>query len=1258
MKKIKINRLTILFFIMLIVVMAFAVSLSLILYRYNIEEHKTMLTNMLTNRENLIKTVFKFEKKRDGIDFNYRKTRNNIIKLLSKAKGGRAESTISGEIVLAEKRDDKIYFLIEHRFTKGAKNNVPFGSDTAVPMQLALKKKSGTVIAPDYRDQKVLAAYRYVKCIDAGIVVKQDLSEIKINFMLAIFASSVIGIIFIIAGSIIFLKVGDRLTIDLKTAYNQLETVFNTSLDAKWLIDLDYNIKKVNDTFLKMFSLNKDEVIGKKCYEVLRSKYCGTKDCRCRKIKNSADEKDLHAEGRKISSSSGIDILTQSYASPIYDNEGKVNGIFESFIDETKRKEYEQKIRYESELQKRLNEFSLSLQEKPNLKDVSQSTITFLCKQFGAKVGNFYVLENVDENKFKFSGGFATNINENVKYVYPGKTLIGQAVKGKERVMFNELPDNYISIGSSLGNIKPKYLLIQPFIYNNEVNSVCEIASMSEFNRKQLNFLNRITEIIATAVNNAMAKNKIEKLLDETRRQAEELQTNNEEMETQQEELRAANEDMEKKTKKLKESETKLLKHQDKLRQINEELNNSKKQLEQQKLELEKTSNYKSEFLANMSHELRTPLNSLLILSNRFKENREGNLTEKQVHNASIIYKQGRELLELINDILDISKIEAGRMSLNMGKVRLRNFEDEIEDSFSQLAQEKGLEFTVNITPDVPEYINTDRQKLDRIIKNLISNAVKFTSEGKININIYKPKREVDLSESGLSAKNTVAFSVKDTGAGIPNDKIDTIFDAFEQADSSTSRKFGGTGLGLSISKKLADMLGGEIHVISKEGEGSIFTFFLGTEGKPDKDLSGCSDVKKIEENTDVLKDDRNNCRQADKSLLIIEDNENDDSIYKICRNYNIKILHSSNGEEALEIAEKYKPDVILLDMIKPPEQLEGLEIYKKLKQKDSIQDIPIYMIGHYDTEKENLIRYVQKPVSREKIEKILEDISGNISHEDKSILIVEDNPIEREELEEIITEKGFSVETAENGKDALDLIEKNKFDIVILDIILPDFSGFDILKTIGSKIPVIINTGKDLTEKEQHDLYCKGAVVVMKEGASHERIINEVKQVIDNITSEQSEEERKVKQGSIAAGGNESEHIDKKEVSENVAGKKVLLVEDDMKNLYAVEEELNYAGLEIVKATNGKLALETLEKDNSIDIIVMDIMMPVMDGYEAIKAIRRRKEWNRIPIIAMTAKAMKGDRKKCIETGADEYLSKPVETKELLTVISKCLEK
>ena len=800
-----------------------------------------------------------------------------------------------------------------------------------------------------------------------------------------------------------------------------------------------------------------------------------------------------------------------------------------------------------------------------------------------------------------------------------------------------------------------------------DIKGVIEIASLDPFANRHIEFVSRVSENIARVVNSTQSRFKTERLLQQTQQQAEELQENNEELQAQQEELSAANEALHTQEEELRVSNENLEKKSKNLEQqkqlieeSNQSLSLTRDDLVQKAKELELSNKYKSEFLANMSHELRTPLNSILLLSQHLADNKKNNLTKKQVECAHTVHTSGNELLNLINEVLDLSKVESGKIVLETEPVHFTDISFAMERIFKALADKKGIDFKIDIDSNLPDTIITDGQRLNQILKNLLSNALKFTAKGHVALEICSFSKKI-----GIPIKNPIAFKVKDTGPGIPKNKQAVVFQAFKQVDGSTSRKYGGTGLGLSISRELANLLGGKLILKSEPGKGSIFSLIIpenfqqeqenlqetGLSKKPNQPIASIQLKNQIisgtSETQEYVPDDRKTITKDSRSILIIED----DPVFAktlrdAAREKEFKVIVAETGEAGLYCTEYYSPDGIILDLTLPG--MDGKTVLSRLKEGLDTRHIPVQIISGtekvLDTMHMGAVDFLEKPVSMETLNHAFDSIENIISNKTKKILIVEDNKTIREMLTNLISDKKIKTMTASTGNRAIELIKEYDFNCMILDLGLPDMTGFELLKKMekqnGSNIPIIIHTARDLTSEERANLDKFSRKIVLKDVTSKEKILDETLLFLHSVEAELPEEKR-----DILKKIHDRESIFK--------DKKILIVDDDMRNVFALISILEDKGITTVVAENGKKSIEQLRENSDTNLVLMDIMMPEMDGYTAMTKIRAiESKIRNIPIIALTAKAMKGDRAKCIKAGANDYLSKPVDADKLLSML------
>ncbi|MDR3580482.1 MAG: response regulator [Oryzomonas sp.] len=912
-------------------------------------------------------------------------------------------------------------------------------------------------------------------------------------------------------------------------------------------------------------------------------------------------------------------------------------------IDLTAQNEELQKAREQMRLQDwvktGINELNTKVRGDKHLGEMAGDAVAFLSEYLKVGVSALYLFEERSDT-LRIIANYAFTRGKDLKNtIRLGEGLAGEAAREKRPLCLNSIPPDYLVIGSALGEAVPRTILALPLLYDKLLIGVIELGSFDEFSEQDLDFLNQSAEILAIAISVNQTRQQVNELLQQSQSQEEELRV-------QQEELQQTNEELEERAQLLEEQRRQI-------QAKNRELETAGREIMLKAREMEQISSYKSEFLANMSHELRTPLNSLMILSGHLKENKEGNLTPKQVEYAATIKSAGNDLLNLINDILDLSKIEAGRLDFTYEEERLVDLCDRIADIFRPIAKQKELKFTTGIEDGTPEKIRLDQQRTLQVLKNLISNAIKFTSQGSVTLYIYTP----DGSENPLSVP-ALAFRVIDTGIGIPVAKHDLIFQAFQQADGSISRKFGGTGLGLSISRQLARGMNGEIAVAGEEGKGSVFTLYLplsppessdSATGTAAKTSWASPQINRPEPTAEEppLQDDHDRVGVGDRCILIIED---DLTFAKLLmekvRERGFSAIVATDGNSGIELAEKFHPSAILLDVMLP--RLDGFGVMQKITDNLQIRHIPVHFITCIEEKQKAMsmgaIGFVTKPVTGEQLDTIFGAIEDTVSRTLKKLLIVEDDRAHASALVALLEERDISISVAETGEQAIRLLSDEPFDCIVLDLGLADMSGFNLLEHIRNleqsrHIPVIIHTGQELSAEDTRRLQHYSESIIIKGAKSPERLLNEVTLFLHVMESRLPPHKQRMIRTSL-----DTETL--------LAGKKVLLVDDDMRNVFSLSSVLAEKGMLIVEAENGKVALAKLEEHPDVNIVLMDVMMPEMDGYEATRRIRKDLRFARLPIIALTAKAMKGDRQACLEAGASDYITKPVETDRLLSLL------
>lgn len=892
--------------------------------------------------------------------------------------------------------------------------------------------------------------------------------------------------------------------------------------------------------------------------------------------------------------------------------------------------------------------------------ELGDSILQFLARYTGAVAGAIFVK---GEDDFLRAATYGVPEGANVPERFRSKEgLLGQAVTEAKPILVEGVPDGYLTFGSALGRDKPRHLMISPGSVDGAVNCVIELGFLRPVDGSALALLGQASASIATAVRSAKYRSDLQNFLRETQRQAEELQV-------QGEELRVSNEELEEQGRALKESQARLEQQQVELEQTNSQLEEQAQQLEGQRddlekvnasvqlkaRELEQASQYKSDFLANMSHELRTPLNSSLILAKLLADNPDENLTAEQVKYAQTIQSSGNDLLNLINDILDLSKIEAGHVEIRPEPVSLDRLVSGLRQLFEPLASSKGLGFKIDIAPETPAVIETDPQRLEQVLKNLLSNAFKFTEKGKVTLTLRS------------AGDGQLALAVTDTGIGIAEDQQRSIFEAFHQADSTISRRFGGTGLGLSISRELMRLLGGAIHLNSRHNHGSTFTIVVPVSYDPSRVASRdihpsntvtapqsvVEEVRPIQPvHHRIVEDDRAMPNEGKRTLLVIEDDETFSAILRdLAREMGFRALVAGTAHDALDLAKQHMPSAIVLDIGLPDQS--GLSVLDRLKTDVRTRHIPIHIVSADDYSETALslgaVGYMMKPVRREQLVEVLKRLEAKLSQGVRRVLIVEDNEVQREAVMKLLTSHDVETVSAGTAAECLALLKEQTFDCMVLDLTLPDASGYSLLETISgdnshSFPPVIIYTGRVLSADEEQRLRRYSKSIIIKGAKSPERLLDEVSLFLHQVVSDLPDEQQKM----IRKARNRDALLE---------DRRILIVEDDVRNVYALTNILEPRGAVIEIARNGQEALDKLSQaqndaTKAIDLVLMDVMMPVMDGLTATRTIRRNPDWKKLPIITLTAKAMPDDQQRCIEAGANDYMAKPLDVEKLLSLV------
>ena len=915
-------------------------------------------------------------------------------------------------------------------------------------------------------------------------------------------------------------------------------------------------------------------------------------------------------------------------------------------------------------LKTNIAKFTGMMQGQRNLLTVAQLLLSELTPLVGAQHGTFYIADTEDETPvLTLLTGYAVDDRDDVpKRFKIGQGLVGQCAREKERILVKDAPNGYVRISSSLGDAAPLSIVVLPVLFEGDVRAAIELASFGRFSDVHLAFLDQLTQSIGIVLNTIAATMRTEQLLLQSQELAEELRS-------QQLQLKTTNAELQEKALLLAEQKTEV-------EAKNREVEQAKKALEEKAEQLSLTSKYKSEFLANMSHELRTPLNNLLILARMLSENSDRNLTPKQVKFAETIHTSGTDLLALISDILDLSKIESGKVDLDIGSVRFTELQDYCSKTFRHVAEGKGLDFSIDLDNALsPEILQTDAKRLQQVLKNLLSNALKFTEQGSVRLSMDRAASGWSRDHMVLSrAKNVIAFTVVDTGIGIQADKQRIIFEAFQQADGTTSRKYGGTGLGLSISRELARLLGGEIRLQSAPGKGSTFTLYLPqtymapatipksealkitpvqldqTNGAPhaEVDLILASPLESqalVEEL--VLDDDRNLIQPGDSVLLIVEDDITFARILvDLAHDHQLKALVALRGASAITLAREFKPGAITLDINLP--DMAGWTILDRLKHDPAIRHIPVHIISGDENRRRGLalgaMTYLEKAAAKDSLADAFTAIQQSTTKRLKKLLVVCPDEVEREEIAGCLAAPDLEILPVATGGEVLAVLKQQYLDGIVLHLQLEDIAPLQLIEEIQNQLrpyvaPIIIMATRHLTAEEERRLPSLARTSVIKRAQSPERLLDDSVLLLHRAESDLSPEQCRI-----------LENLRRTDPA--LFGKTVLVVDDDVRNIFALTSLLEEHNLNVQHAENGRAAIELLKTRPGIDLVLMDIMMPEMDGYETMSAIRQIPEFHSLPIVALTAKAMKGDRAKCIEAGASDYITKPVDLEQLFSVL------
>jgi len=902
------------------------------------------------------------------------------------------------------------------------------------------------------------------------------------------------------------------------------------------------------------------------------------------------------------------------------------------------------------------------------IRPLTQNILDHIIKYTNSSIGAFYLMQ--DEEHLELTSSYALLSDSRNAVLKVGEGIVGQCAANKQPISISINPDDMV-VAFTSGNVRPKSIAAFPIMFENKIKGVIELGSTETYDSKTLEYFKLISHSAGIVINTAQNRTKLQELLEETQAQSEELQAQHSELEN-------LNTELEAQAQKLQASEEELKVQQEELLQANQELEERSKILEEKNQlilernldiqkkaeELELSTKYKSEFLANMSHELRTPLNSILLLSRLLSENPEENLNEDQIEYGRVIHSSGNGLLTLIDEILDLSKIEAGKMELEYQETPVKEIISDMHSLFNPLAKEKALEFTTALADDVPESIRIDKTRFEQILKNLLSNALKFTRKGFVTLNIIQSEKAGYLN-----------FSVKDSGIGIPKDKQDHIFEAFQQADGSTRRKYGGTGLGLSISRELAKLQGGELLLTSETGKGSEFTVSIPVDPKfiptspetrsqelslevppapPKVIINPVNEVEQIKKRfvTDVipaeLDDDRAIVTSEDKPILIIEDDTNfAKALLEYTRKSGYKGIVAVRGDQGVELARQYKPRAILLDIQLPVK--DGWEVMDELKNNPQTRHIPVHIMSSMEVKKESLIKgavdFINKPVALEQMQHMFSSIESALNKDPKKVLIIEENPKHARALAYFLDTYNVNAEIKGSVSEGVDALQKKEIDCVILDMGIPDMNAYLTLETVKKSpglenLPIIIFTGKNLSKAEESRIKQYADSIVMKTAHSYQRILDEVALFLHLVEAKHP------------IANNSGAMRNAVAMNEILQNKTVLIADDDVRNIFSLTKALEQLKMKVISATDGKEALRVLEENPQTDVVLMDMMMPEMDGYQSTMQIRQNPKYKHLPILAVTAKAMVGDREKCISAGASDYISKPVDIDQLISLL------
>jgi signal transduction histidine kinase/DNA-binding response OmpR family regulator/CHASE3 domain sensor protein len=912
-------------------------------------------------------------------------------------------------------------------------------------------------------------------------------------------------------------------------------------------------------------------------------------------------------------------------------------------------------------LQRGISQLNDRMAGEKDVFTLSNSVIDHLAEYTNSQVGAFYTAEN--DSTLVLKSGYAYKLRSKNEIIGIGEGIVGQCAQSRKEIYTQAIPGDDFVVSFGAGDVKPRNIIAVPVFFENRVKAVIELGTVHEYSSNHIEFLKSVGHNIGISLNTSLNRSKLQELLEETQAQSEELQAQhselenlNTELEAQAEKLQASEEELKVQQEELTETNQELQERSKLLEEKNELVINRNTEIQKKSEELALSAKYKSEFLANMSHELRTPLNSILLLSRLLGENNDSNLKPDQVEFAKVIQSSGNSLLLLIDDILDLSKIESGKMELEYEMVALEEIARDINMTFAPIAEEKKIRFTIQLEKEAPVAIETDKLRLEQIIKNLASNAVKFTNEGAVELSILNSALHSDFLE----------IRVKDTGIGIPVEKQQLIFEAFQQADGSTRRKYGGTGLGLSISRQLAVLLKGDIALESETGKGSTFILTIPKSKQAADEVSARQENHIQEDHTPEIlaappptareyialqipaeiPDDRQLVKENDKVILIIEDDTSfANALLEFTRKKGYKGVIAVRGDHGVELAKQFRPIGILLDIQLPVKS--GWEVMAELKSDKLTRHIPVHIMSSFEVKKQSLlsgaIDFINKPMAFEHMDTIFRKIEFYLQKDTKKVLIIEDNSKHAEALSYFLSTHQINSVISNEVDNGLEALQKKEVDCVILDMGIPDVKSYETLEALKvskglEDVPIIIFTGKNLSRTEEMRIKKYADSIVVKTAHSYRRILDEVSLFLHLV------EENKQKDGKLPGKS--------QPLAEVLQSKTVLIADDDVRNIFSLTRALEQHQMQVVAAIDGKEALLALDKKPDVDIILMDMMMPEMDGYETITRIRKHPKWKNTPIIAVTAKAMTGDREKCIQAGASDYISKPVDLDQLISLL------